>query len=88
MDLVSFFILRTREDFRSGWAADELSLIEFPYERLFTEDLDTFDLVVLQNFNYRPYFSNGRDDLLLNIATYVRQGGALVMTGGDRSFDC
>jgi len=87
VDLVSFFILRTREDFRSGWAPEELSLIEFPYERLFTEDLDTFDLVVLQNFNYRPYFSHGRDDLLLNIAQYVRNGGALVMTGGDRSFD-
>ena len=87
VDLVSFFILRTREDFRSGWGASELSLIEFPYERLFTEDLSTFDLVVLQNFNYRPYFSSGRDDLLLNIADYVRAGGALAMTGGDRSFD-
>jgi len=87
VDLVSFFILRTREDFGSGWDPDELSLIEFPYERLFTDDLDTFDLVVLQNFNYRPYFSRGRDDLLLNIAEYVRDGGALVMTGGDRSFD-
>jgi len=87
VDLVSFFILRTREDFRSGWKAHELSLIEFPYERLFTEDLGTFDLVVLQNFNYRPYFSFGREDLLQNIADYVRAGGALVMTGGDRSFD-
>jgi uncharacterized membrane protein len=87
VDLVSFFILRTREDFRSGWRADEMSLIEFPYQRLFTEDLNTFDLVILQNFNYRPYFSHGRDDLLLNIADYVRDGGALVMTGGDRSFD-
>ena len=87
VDLVSFFILRTREDFRSGWRPDELSLIEFPYERLFTDDLSTFDLVVLQNFNYRPYFSFGRDNLLQNIADYVRSGGALVMTGGDRSFD-
>lgn len=87
VDLVSFFILRTREDFRSGWQQHEMSLIEFPYQRLFTEDLSTFDLVILQNFNYRPYFSHGRDDLLLNIAEYVRQGGALVMTGGDRSFD-
>ncbi len=87
VDLVSFFILRTREDFRSGWRADEMSLIEFPYQRLFTEDLNTFDLVILQNFNYRPYFSQGRNDLLLNIADYVRDGGALVMTGGDRSFD-
>ena len=87
VDLVSFFILRTREDFRAGWGSSELSLIEFPYERLFTEDLSTFDLVILQNFNYRPYFSFGREDLLQNIADYVRAGGALVMTGGDRSFD-
>jgi len=87
VDLVSFFILRTREDFRAGWGSNELSLIEFPYERLFTEDLSTFDLVILQNFNYRPYFSFGREDLLQNIADYVRAGGALVMTGGDRSFD-
>ncbi|MFT4976533.1 MAG: hypothetical protein ACI8S6_002438, partial [Myxococcota bacterium] len=56
VDLVSFFILRTREDFGAGWNSDELSLIAFPYQRLFSEDLDTFDLVVLQNFNYRPYF--------------------------------
>ncbi len=87
VDLVSFFILRTREDFRSGWEASELSLIEFPYERLFSEDLGTFDLVILQNFNYRPYFTLEGDTLLNNIADYVRKGGALVMTGGDRSFD-
>lgn len=87
VDLVSFFILRTHEDFRAGWESRELSLIEFPYERLFTEDLDTFDLVVLQNFNYRPYFSIRSEKLLGNIAEYVRGGGALVMTGGDRSFD-
>jgi uncharacterized membrane protein len=87
VDLVSFFILRTHEDFGAGWAADELSLITFPYQRLFSEDLGTFDLVILQNFNYRPYFDWDAPTLLENIATYVRDGGALVMTGGDRSFD-
>jgi uncharacterized membrane protein len=87
VDLVSFFILRTREDMASGWATEELSLIEFPYKSLFTDDLSTFDLVILQNFNDRPYFSYGRDELQQNIADYVRAGGALVMTGGDRSFD-
>lgn len=87
VDLVSFFILRTREDFGAGWNSDELSLIAFPYQRLFSEDLDTFDLVVLQNFNYRPYFDWDAPQLLENIAQYVRDGGALVMTGGDRSFD-
>jgi uncharacterized membrane protein len=87
VDLVSFFILRTREDFGAGWSSDELSLIAFPYQRLFSEDLDTFDLVILQNFNYRPYFDWDAPQLLENIAQYVRDGGALVMTGGDRSFD-
>lgn len=87
VDLVSFFILRTHEDFGAGWASDELSLITFPYQRLFSEDLGTFDLVILQNFNYKPYFDWDSQTLLENIAGYVRDGGALVMTGGDRSFD-
>jgi len=87
VDLVSFFILRTREDMGAGWRSDELSLIAFPYERLFSEDLDSFDLVILQNFDYKPYFDRSADELLGNIANYVRDGGALLMTGGDRSFD-
>ena len=87
VDLVSFFILRTHEDMSAGWESNELSLIEFPYQRLFSEDLDTFDLVILQNFNYEPYFEFQSRDLLSNLATYVREGHALVMTGGDRSFD-
>jgi len=87
VDLVSFFILRTTEDMGAGWRSDELSLIAFPYERLFSEDVDSFDLVVFQNFDYKPYFDFYADSLLQNIADYVKQGGALVMTGGDRSFD-
>ncbi|MCK6508050.1 glutamine amidotransferase [Myxococcota bacterium] len=87
VDLVSFFILRTRQDMGAGWHGDELSLIAFPYERLFSEELQTFDLVVLQNFDYAPYFEWSADGLLQNLADYVQQGGALVMTGGDRSFD-
>lgn len=87
VDLVSFFILRTHEDMDPVWKADEMALIQFPYERLFTEDLDSFDLVILQNFNYRPYFSFEANTLLGNLATYVKDGGGLVMTGGDRSFD-
>jgi uncharacterized membrane protein len=87
VDLISFFILRTHEDFSADWDSDELSLIAFPYERLFSEDLDTFDLVIFQNFNYKPYFTYQSEELLENIASYVRAGGAFAMTGGDRSFD-
>ncbi|MFZ5476605.1 MAG: glutamine amidotransferase [Myxococcota bacterium] len=87
VDLVSFFILRTPRDMGAGWEPDELSLIQFPYKSLFTSDLWTFDLVVLQNFDYAPYFADDADQLLGNLRDYVREGGALVMVGGDRSFD-
>ena len=87
VDLISFFILRTHDDLDSNWDSNELSLIAFPYEKLFTEELKTFDLVVFQNFNYQPFFGYQSEELLGNIADYVREGGAFVMVGGDRSFD-
>lgn len=87
VDLVSFFILRTQRDMGADWRGDELSLIQFPYERLFSTELDSFDLVILQNFDYEPYFDRNADELLSNVARYVREGGALAMVGGDRSFD-
>jgi uncharacterized membrane protein len=87
IDLVSFFILRTMQDMGAGYSAEEISLIEFPYKRLFSEDLSTFDLVILQNFDYAPYFEYGADELLGNLAQYVQDGGAIAMLGGDRSFD-
>jgi uncharacterized membrane protein len=87
VDLVSFFILRTYEDGLGAYRDTELSLIEFPYRNLFTTDLWSFDLIVLQNFDHKPYFRWESTTLLQNIADYVRRGGALVMIGGDRSFD-
>lgn len=87
IDLISFFILRTHDDFAAQWQADELSLIAFPYERLFSDDLESFDLVIFQNFNYAPYFTYQSQELLNNIATYVKGGGAFIMTGGNLSFD-
>jgi uncharacterized membrane protein len=87
VDLVSFFILRTYEDGLGNYRDSELSLIEFPYRNLFTTDLWSFDLIVLQNFDHKPYFRWESNELLQNIADYVRKGGALVMIGGDRSFD-
>ncbi|GDX83554.1 hypothetical protein LBMAG42_53650 [Deltaproteobacteria bacterium] len=87
VDLVSFFILRTFSDFGAGYMPEELSLIEFPYQRLFDQELSTFDLVILQNFDYGPYFERDAPRLLSNLAAYVREGGALAFIGGDRSFD-
>lgn len=86
VQLVSFFILRTQEDMGSGYSDRELSLIAFPYDQLFDEDISTFDAVIFQNFDYAPYLKRRSGDLLENLASYVRGGGGLIMIGGDRSF--
>jgi len=88
VDLVSFFILRTPDDI-SGARNDELSLIPFPVDELFTQVLNTFDLVIFQNFDYRPYDSSFYrfSQYLNNIMEFVtEQGGGFLMVGGDLSF--
>jgi uncharacterized membrane protein len=82
VDLISFFILRTQDDI-SLVPQDEMSLIPFPTRELFEEQLPSFDLIVLQNFEYLPY---GIGDYLENIRSYVEGGGGLVMLGGAMSF--
>jgi uncharacterized membrane protein len=82
VDLISFFILRSPSDI-SGAGNNELSLIPFPTKELFTEQLHTFDVVIFQDFNYRPY---GMGIYLQNVADYVRGGGGFLMMGGDLSF--
>lgn len=82
VDLISFFILRTEDDIQLV-PNDEMSLIPFPTEELFEEELPSFDLIVLQNFNFMPYGIGGYLD---NIRSYVERGGALAMLGGPLSF--
>lgn len=90
VELVSFFILRTQDDIRGTDYNDrELSLIQFPYEDLFSEELQRFDVVIFQNFDHQNYFRAGEADRLLdNIRRFVEEDGkGFVMVGGDRSFD-
>jgi uncharacterized membrane protein len=82
VDLVSFFILRTLSN-TTDVSQDELSLIPFPVEKLFSSELDTFDVVIFQNFNYAPYQVGY---YLGELAEYVRRGGGFLMMGGDLSF--
>ncbi len=82
VDLVAFFILRTAANLEVAHH-DDLSLIPFPTEELFEKELPSFDLVILQNFNFSPYVPRAYLD---NIANFVRNGGALAMIGGDLSF--
>lgn len=90
VDLVSFFILRTIEDTNTTFGNNELSLIQFPYETLFdleNGELDSFDLVIFQNFDYAPFFQADGKRLLGDLEEFVRSGKSFVMIGGDRSFD-
>ena len=82
VDLISFFILRTQDSI-SLVPNDEMSLIPFPTRELFEQQLPSFDLIIMQNFEYLPY---GIGDYLENIRSYVEGGGGLAMLGGAQSF--
>lgn len=82
VDVVAFFILRTpSDDVNAG--QDELALIPFPVDELFSEHLSSFDAVVLQDFNAQPY---GLSKYLGKLADYVAKGGGLIMVGGPDAF--
>lgn len=82
VDLISFFILRTGTNIMIA-GRDELSLIPFPTQELFEEQLGSFDLVIFQNFTYRGYHM---ERYLPLIRDFVANGGGFVMIGGDQSF--
>jgi uncharacterized membrane protein len=82
VDIVAFFILRTPTDDVHA-SQNELALIPFPVDELFTEHLPSFDAIVLQDFDAQPY---GLEKYLPNVLRYVRGGGGLIMVGGQNSF--
>jgi len=82
VDLLSFFILRTLSDDVAA-PTSELSLIPFPSNLLFSDYLNSFDLVIFQNFCFESFIDK---KLLGNIKTYVQDGGAFLMIGGELSF--
>lgn len=85
IDLVSFFILRDPSDLVFA-SENELSLIPFPVNEIFGNELPTFDIVIFQNFNFQPYGIFGFH--LRSIRDYVlNDGGAFLMIGGNKSFD-
>ena len=85
IDLVSFFILRDPTDL--AFAPErELSLIPFPVNEIFGEELDSFDVVIFQDFHFKPYGIFGFH--LRNLSEYVSEdGGAFLMIGGSNSFN-
>jgi hypothetical protein len=78
VDLIHFTILRPPEK-QDGTPINELSLIAFPTRELFSEKLASFDLVIFDRYGEQGilpmlYFQN--------IAEYVEQGGALLVSSG------
>jgi uncharacterized membrane protein len=82
VELLSYYILRDFDDIARE-DTDALSLIPFPTEELFEEELGSFDIVVLHNFDAVPHSVGQYVD---DIAKYVEDGGALVLIGGDLGF--
>jgi uncharacterized membrane protein len=78
IDLLSFVILRTPSDILNV-PTQEISLIPFPVETLFSKEIKNFDLVIFDNFKYTLYLSPNH---LESIREFVRGGGGFAMIGG------
>jgi hypothetical protein len=78
VDLVHFTILRPPEK-DDLTPLNELALIAFPVRELFQVKIREFDLIILDRFTNRGLLP---PVYLRNIAEYVREGGALLMSVG------
>ena len=78
VDLVHFTILRPPEK-QDGTPIRELSLIAFPTSELFSVKLNEFDLIIFDRYQRRGVLPL---IYLSNIASYVEQGGAVLIAAG------
>ncbi|WP_121060701.1 hypothetical protein [Chachezhania antarctica] len=78
VDLVHFTILRPPEK-QDGVPVGELSLIAFPTRELFMEKVEDFDLIIFDRYKRRGILP---PIYLDNVADYVRNGGAVLISAG------
>jgi hypothetical protein len=78
VDLVHFTILRPPEK-HDGTPVDQLSLISFPTRELFSEKLEQFDLIIFDRYQRRGVLPMIYLD---NVARYVENGGAVLVSAG------
>ena len=78
VDLVHFTILRPPEK-QDGTPTKELALIAFPTRELFVDKLDQFDLVIFDRYRRQSVLPEA---YMVNIAQYVRNGGAVLIASG------
>ena len=83
VDLVHFTILRPLSK-DGGTPLNELALISFPIRELFEEQLYDFDLVIFDRYSRRglvPF------QFMMNVASYVLDGGAVMLSVGPEYAD-
>ncbi len=78
VELIHFTILRPPEK-QDGTPIRELSLISFPVRELFEVKLEDFDLIVFDRYRKRGVIP---ELYLHNIARYVLEGGAMMVSAG------
>ncbi len=78
VDLVHFTILRSPEK-QDGVPYEEMSLIAFPTQELFTEKIKDFDLIIFDRFRRQGVLPQV---YIENVANYVRGGGAILVASG------
>ncbi|ALE03566.1 hypothetical protein [Bartonella ancashensis] len=78
IDLVHFTILRPPEK-ADNTPANQLSLIVFPTTKLFVEEINNFDLIILDGYQHSSALPLIYYD---HITQYVQKGGALLIVTG------
>ncbi|UNE53754.1 hypothetical protein [Bartonella machadoae] len=78
IDLVHFTILRPPNK-ADNTPSSQLSLVVFPTKKLFVEEIDSFDLVILDGYQHSAVLPLIYYDY---IAQYVQKGGALLIVTG------
>ncbi|NWG46180.1 MAG: hypothetical protein HXY25_06485, partial [Alphaproteobacteria bacterium] len=78
VDLVHFTILRP-PTIIDPTPQDELALIEFPTEELFSERINDFELIIFDRYELLQVL---QFDHFQNVADYVERGGALLVVAG------
>lgn len=80
VDLVSFYVLRTAYQSASEGSSG-MALIPFPTDDLFKDHLGEFDVLIFHEFAPAEVGVARYAD---KIASFVQEGGALILIGGDK----
>ncbi|MBI2068971.1 MAG: hypothetical protein HYT79_00070 [Elusimicrobia bacterium] len=81
-ELVSFVILRNPEDI-PPYGEQELSLIPFPHQDIFTQNLSEFDVLILHDFSFARFALPPA--YLDNVRAFAAGGGGVIFISGSNA---